>query len=212
MKEQTLLVYNELFERYPALNDCKQTILKAFNLLYDTYKKGGKVLCCGNGGSASDSEHIVGELLKSFKQKRDICPTVAKNLLRYDDGELLASKLEGALPAISLSSQSAFITAFANDNSWDLVFAQQVYGLGKEGDCLICLSTSGNSKNCVLASQVARAKNMSVISLTGNGGGRLADYSDATITVNETQTYKVQELHLPVYHCLCAMLECEFFN
>ena len=212
MKALTQQIYNELFERYPSLCEQKDNILSAFDVLYNSYKNGGKVLCCGNGGSASDSEHIVGELLKSFKMKRPICQAVASNLSALgSEGSMLIDNLEGALPAISLVSQTSIISAFANDRAWENTFAQQVYGLGNKGDCLISLSTSGNSKNCVNATLVAKAKNMKTIAFTGEKGGKLKDWCDVTIAVPETETFKIQELHLPVYHCLCAMLESEFF-
>ena len=212
MKTLTQQIYNELFERYPSLSEQKANILSAFDILYNSYKNGGKTLCCGNGGSASDSEHIVGELLKSFKMKRPICPLIASKLSAYgDESAMLVNNLEGALPAISLVSQTSIISAFANDRAWENAFAQQVYGLGNSGDCLISLSTSGNSKNCVNATYIAKAKDMKTIAFTGAKGGMLKDLCDVTIAVPETETFKIQELHLPVYHCLCAMLESEFF-
>ena len=143
--------------------------------------------------------------------KRNVDKNVADALFKTESGKELVARLEGALPAISLVSQTALISAFANDREWDTVFAQQVYGLGKEGDTLICLSTSGNSKNCVYAAEVAAAKGMTTLAFTGVGG-TLARICTVAITVNETETYRVQELHLPVYHCLCAMLESEFFE
>ena len=211
MKSLTQEIFNELFVRYPQLEVCKNDVEKAFNLLYATYGKKGKVLCCGNGGSASDSEHIVGELLKSFKMKRNVDESFALNLALYEGGKELVNKLEGALPAISLVSQTSIISAYANDRAWETTFAQQVYGLGEKGDCLISLSTSGNSKNCVYATMVAKAKFMNTIAFTGAKDSTLKELCDVTITVPETETFKVQELHLPVYHCLCAMLESEFF-
>ena len=165
------------------------------------------MLTCGNGGSAADAEHIVGELLKKFKRHRDVDPVVAERL----PADLVA-KLEGALPAISLVSMSGILTAFANDVSWETAFAQQVLGLGRPGDVLIALSTSGNSANCVNAALVARAKGMKVISLTGRAGSRLSALSDAAVRVPETETYRVQELHLPVYHALCAAVEEALFS
>ena len=212
MKETTRMILKELIEKYPQLSNIESDISKAFELLYDTYKNGNKILLCGNGGSSSDSEHIVGELLKSFKKCRAIRQDVYEKLKEFGvDGAYLCEKLEGALPAISLNSQTGIMTAFANDKAWDAAFAQQLYALGENGDCLIVLSTSGNSKNCVFATLVAKAKGISSVALTGMGGGKLKEYSDCTIAVPETETYKVQELHLPVYHCLCAMLEEEFF-
>ena len=195
-------ILDELYVRYPQLKCCEGEITKAFDLLLSCYRNGGKVLTCGNGGSAADAEHIVGELLKKFRKHRDIDSSVAAKL----PPELVA-KLEGALPAVSLVSMSGILTAFANDVAWETAFAQQVYGLGKPGDVLIALSTSGNSANCVNAALVAKAKGMKVVALTGAGGGKLGELADAAIKVLETETYKIQELHLPVYHALCAAVE-----
>ena len=199
-------IFDELYERYPQLKGCEGEIAKAFDLLLTCYKNGGKVLTCGNGGSAADAEHIVGELLKKFRKHRDIDSGIAAKL----PPELVA-KLEGALPAVSLVSMSGILTAFANDVAWETAFAQQVYGLGNPGDVLIALSTSGNSVNCVNAVLVAKAKGLKVISMTGEGGGKLAALADAAIRVPESETYKAQELHLPVYHALCAELEERLF-
>ena len=199
-------ILDELYVRYPQLKCCEGEIAKALDLLLTCYRGGGKVLTCGNGGSAADAEHIVGELLKKFRRHRDIDSGVAVKL----PPELVA-KLEGALPAVSLVSMSGILTAFANDVAWETAFAQQVYGLGKPGDVLIALSTSGNSANCVNAALVAKAKGMKVVSMTGAGGGKLGDLADAAIKVPETETYKIQELHLPVYHALCAALEEKLF-
>ena len=179
----------ELYVRYPQLRSCEGAIGCALDLLLACYRGGGKVLTCGNGGSAADAEHIVGELMKKFRRHRTVDPEIAAKL----PPELVA-KLEGALPAVSLVSMSGILTAFANDVAWETAFAQQVLGLGRAGDVLI-------------AALVAKAKGMSVISLTGATGGRLAELADAAICVPETETYKVQELHLPVYHALCARVE-----
>lgn len=212
MKETTLEILEKLIDSYPQLRMCREEIEKAFLLLKNCCEKNGRIFVCGNGGSASDSEHIVGELLKSFKKPRPIGGDIYKKLKKFgDDGEYLCQMLEGALPAFSLTSQMSIITAFSNDKCWEATFAQELYGLGQTGDCLISLSTSGNSKNCVYAVLVARAKDIISISLTGEDGGKLKQYSDCTITAPEKETYKVQELHLPIYHCLCAMLENEFF-
>ena len=212
MKETTKKIYEELFERYPSLSGIKENVLKAFEAIKLTYEQGGSLYCAGNGGSSSDCEHIVGELLKSFKKRRAVDEKTANNLSSYgEDGEYILSKLEGSLPATSLISQTGILTAFANDKSWDTAIAQQLYGLGKQGDCLVVLSTSGNSKNCVYAVLVAKAKGIKTIAFTGVAGGKLKDICDVAICVPEMETYKVQELHLPVYHCLCAMLEEEFF-
>lgn len=199
-------IFDELYERYPQLKGCEGEISKAFDILLACYRSGGKVLTCGNGGSAADAEHIVGELLKKFRKHRDIDSDVAAKL----PPELVA-KLEGALPAVSLVSMSGILTAFANDVAWETAFAQQVYGLGNPGDVLIALSTSGNSANCVNAALVAKAKGLKVISMTGAGGGKLGELADAAIKVPESETFKIQELHLPVYHALCAKVEEQLF-
>lgn len=199
-------IFEELYNRYPQLKGCEGEIAKAFDLLLSCYKGGGKVLTCGNGGSAADAEHIVGELLKKFRKHRGIDSGIAARL----PPELVA-KLEGALPAVSLVSMSGILTAFANDVSWETAFAQQVYGLGSPDDVLIALSTSGNSANCVNAARVAKAKGLKVIALTGVAGGRLGELADAVIKVPESETYRIQELHLPVYHALCAAIEDALF-
>ena len=212
MKTMTQAIYDELFVRYPALDGCRADVMKAFELMLATYRAGGKVLVCGNGGSASDAEHIVGELLKKFKKHRDIPADVkAKLEATGADGAALAAKLEGSLAAVTLLSQSGILTAFANDVGWDEAYAQQLLGLGRAGDTLIAISTSGNSRNCVYAALVAKTLGVAVVSLTGAGGGRLAGLADAAIRAPETETYKIQEYHLPVYHALCAMLEEELF-
>ena len=195
---------NELFERYPALQICEKDIEDALKLLIDTYKNDGKVLVCGNGGSAADSEHIVGELMKGFMLKREV-----------DDGRIpenMRCNLQGALPAISLVSQSGVLSAFINDVEPEMMYAQLVYGYGKEGDLLICLSTSGNSKNCVNAAEVAKSIGVKVLSLTGEKESKLSQLSDCTVKVPDTETFKVQEYHLPVYHFLCSMTEKYFFK
>lgn len=212
MKETTKKIFEELLERYPVFVDIQENIFNVYETIKSTYEGGGMLYCAGNGGSASDCEHIVGELLKSFKKRRTIDKITANNLLDYgEDGEYLLSKLEGALPAVSLISQVGILTAFANDKSWDTAIAQQLYGLGKKGDCLLVLSTSGNSKNCISAVLVAKAKGIKTIAFTGVSGGNLKELCDECVCVPEKETYKVQELHLPIYHCLCAMLEEEFF-
>ena len=211
MKESTKNIYDELLQRYPQLTSIADDVMQAFCLLKTCYEKGGKVLVGGNGGSAADSEHIVGELLKSFKKPRAIDGEVKASLSQSENGEYLISVLEGAMPAISLVSQTGVLTAYANDKAWDASFAQQTYGLGRAGDCLIVLSTSGNSRNCVLAVEVAKAKGMSTIAFTGEKQSTLSQMCSVTLRVPETQTYRVQEVHLPIYHCLCAMLEEELF-
>ena len=203
-----------LIQRYPALALCKDDILTAYTTLCEAYTKERKLLVCGNGGSASDCEHIVGELMKEFKLKREVYKEQAANMKQIDEqlGSVLANHLQGALPAITLTSHSSLTTAFMNDSQPELVFAQQVNGYGKAGDVLLGISTSGNSMNVLYAAVTAKAKGLKVIGLTGQRDSRLKSLSDVCIQVPEAETYKIQELHLPVYHCLCMMLEEHFFK
>ncbi len=205
---------NLLIERYPKLEVCKNDIKKAYELLETAYINGRKLLVCGNGGSASDSEHIVGELMKEFKLKRKVYSDHAAALKVIDPelGQVLADNLQGALPAICLTGHSSLTKAFMNDANADLVFAQQVNGYGKPGDVFLGISTSGNSKNVLYAAVNAKAKGLKVIGLTGAKESKLMKYADVCIRVPETETYKIQEYHLPVYHCLCLMLEEKFFG
>ena len=203
-----------LIERYPQLSVCKEDIKNAYIILESAYKNGRKLLVCGNGGSASDSEHIVGELMKEFKLKRMVFSDHAAALKAIDPelGQVLADHLQGALPAISLTGHSSLQTAYMNDAVPELVYAQQVNGYGKPGDVFLGISTSGNSKNVLYAALNAKAKGLKVIGLTGAKENRLMKYADVCIRVPEKETYKIQELHLPVYHCLCLMLEEKFFG
>ncbi len=214
MKEKAEKVIEGLMQEFPALQLCREDIEKAFEMLRKCYSTGGKVLICGNGGSASDSEHIVGELMKGFMLKRKLkAGDVDKIKVMFpEDCEYLSGHLQGALQAISLVSQTSISSAFINDVAADMVFAQQVYGYGRPGDVLIGLSTSGNSKNVVNAIKVARAFGLVSIGMTGEGGGRMKELCDVTITVPASETYRIQEYHLPVYHALCAMIEYEFFE
>ena len=201
-----------LIERYPILSACENEIAEAIAILIDCYQNGGKVLVCGNGGSAADSLHIVGELMKGFVKQRKLTPEMKEQLCRVSaHGEFLYQNLQGALPAISLVNEVSLQTAYANDVAPVLNFAQQVWGQGNAGDVLIGITTSGNSENVIYAAEVARAKGMKVVALTGQGGGKMKDCSDVVIAVPEKETYKVQELHLPVYHAICIALENEFF-
>lgn len=205
---------NHLVDRYPKLIVCRDDIMAAYNLLEVAYSNSRKLLVCGNGGSASDSEHIVGELMKEFKLKRKVYGDQATALKEIDSdlGQVLADNLQGALPAISLTGHSSLQTAYMNDAVPELVFAQQVNGYGKSGDVFLGISTSGNSKNVLYAAVNAKAKGLKVIGLTGVKENKLMKYADVCIRVPETETYKIQELHLPVYHCLCSMLEDHFFG
>ena len=212
MKNTTKEILAELLRGYPALDSVKDEISKSFEILLKAIENDKKILICGNGGSAADSEHIVGELMKSFKKPRQIKKNVYDGLSDYgEQGERLRKSLEGTIRAISLTTNSVLSTAFSNDKDYVATFAQQVYGLGKTGDVLICISTSGNSENCVLAAVTANVCGMKTISMTGQRESNLSAVSDVTIKVPEIETYRVQELHLPVYHCLCAMLEEELF-
>lgn len=203
-----------LIERYPLLDYCQKELHEAYSILEAAYASGRKLLVAGNGGSAADSEHIVGELMKEFKLKRKVYGEQAEELLHISPelGKVLADNLQGALPAISLTGHSALTTAFMNDSEPELVFAQQVNGYGKPGDVFLGISTSGNSRNILYAAVTAKSKGLKVIGLTGKRENKLQCYSDVCIHVPETETYKIQELHLPVYHCLCLMLEDKFFG
>lgn len=194
----------ELLERYPKLNSCVKDIENALTLIVDTYKNGGKILVCGNGGSACDAEHIVGELMKGFKSARKVTDERISPDLR--------EKLQGALSTISLNSQTGLMTAISNDVDADMIFAQQVYGYANENDLLIAISTSGNSKNVVNAVRVAKALGVKSVALTGETGGILKENADVTICAPATETYEIQEYHLPIYHYLCKAVEKEFFR
>lgn len=205
---------NLLIERYPVLSVCREDIVNAYLLLENCYTNGGKLLIAGNGGSAADSEHIVSELMKGFKNPRKPGKEFAERLIA-EDGELgavLADKLQGNLAAIALDGHMAFTTAYMNDQEPMLCFAQQVNGYGTEGDIFLGISTSGNSKNILYAATTAHAKGLKVIGLTGANDSSLRTMSDVCIRVPHTETYMIQELHLPVYHCLCLMLEDRFFG
>ena len=198
----------KLLERYPQLDPCISQIQDAFDLLCNCYEKDGIVYICGNGGSAADAQHIVAELMKSFSIPRKISSAMRERL----NDEYLAKRLEGALRAISLTGAGSLATAFANDVDPDLVFAQQIFGYGRSGDVLWGISTSGNSRNVLYALRTARAKDIKTLGLTGKSGGEMAALCDVCICVPESEAHKVQELHLPIYHVLCRMLEAEFFG
>lgn len=202
-----------LVERYPSLAPIKDDIVAAYLLLAESYQNGGKLLIAGNGGSAADAEHMVGELMKSFKLRRKVENDFAQKLIAEDQelGKVLAENLQGALPAIALDGHLSLSTAYMNDCEPLLCFAQQVNGFGRPGDVFVGISTSGNSKNVLYAAVAARAKGMKVLGLTGANDSKLKELSDVCIQVPQTETYMVQELHLPIYHCLCLMLEDKFF-
>ena len=203
-----------LIMRYPHLECCKGNIIIAFEFIRDCYKNGGKLLVCGNGGSAADAEHIVGELMKGFKKARHLASIEVEKLVEIDSlmGRTLADNLQGALPAIALDGHPALTTAYMNDCEPIICFAQQVYGYGCKNDVLFAISTSGNSRNVLYAVVAAKAKGMDLIGLTGENDSKLSAMSDVCIRVPSTETYQIQELHLPIYHCLCLMLEDYFFN
>lgn len=205
-----------LLKRYPDLTVCKKDIESVYQVLENCYASGGKLLIAGNGGSCADSQHIVGELMKGFKLSRKCPKEFSQKLIGIDNerGNALAESLQCGLAAISLSDHQALNTAFINDVNCGglLTYAQQVYGYGKAGDVFLGISTSGNSKNVINAAIVAKALDMKVIGLTGKTGGELACFADAAIKVPETETFMIQELHLPIFHCLCLMLEQRFFG
>jgi len=205
--------FEALVERYPELTPCLPDVQRAFELLRDCFKRGGKLLVCGNGGSAADSEHIVGELMKGYFSKRPLNAATRKKLSDAFpvNGSYLADHLQGALPAISLVSQISLLTAFSNDVAPDMIFAQQVYGYGQPGDVVLGISTSGSSANVLHALQVARAMGIHGLGLTGDCGGVMREICDVAICVPARRTPEVQEYHVVIYHCLCAMLEDAFF-
>ncbi len=214
MEERVIKHVNVLVERYPILETCREDIIEAYKILEECYESDHKLLIAGNGGSAADSEHIVGELMKRFKISRRVPVEFSEKLKSIDPnrGEILAQNLEQGLMAIPLVAHEALTTAYINDVDGLGVFAQQLYGFGRPGDVFLGISTSGNSKNVISATVVARALGIKVIGLTGIKGGELASVADVAIKVPESETFMIQELHLPVYHCLCLMLEEHFFG
>jgi len=205
-------ILNDLVKRYPELAACAAAIQKAADLLTAAYLQGGKILLCGNGGSAADCEHIAGELMKGFVLPRPLTKEQKEDILKAGGSNHMASALQGALPAISLCGHPSLATAFINDVDAALVFAQQVWGLGNKGDALIAISTSGNAENVLNAAIAARAKGLYVLGLTGESGGKLDALCDVCLKAPAAKTYEVQEYHLPVYHALCLILEQAFFS
>ena len=217
MKNSTLKKIDELIERYPALEICRDDLINAVEMICESFRNGHKLLTCGNGGSAADSMHIVGELMKGFLLKRsikdfdsDLYEKLKKNYPQ--DVEYFTENLQCALPAISLVGETALTTAFANDQAADLIFAQQVLGLGREGDILLAITTSGNSINVLHAVKVAKLKNIFTIALTGRTGGKIKNLADISICVPADSAYTIQEFHLPIYHMICIAAENEFFT
>lgn len=204
------IIYEDFLQDNPHLKALP--VWEAYEILLTCCQNGGKVLVCGNGGSAADSEHIVGELMKGFKLKRELTEAEVGLFASQTDGILLAKKLQRAIPAISLVSHSALMTAVGNDNDYDMVFAQQVYGYGVQGDALIAMTTSGNSANVVNAAKTAKALGMKVIGITGSKESNLSACSDICLKMPSTETYRIQEYTLPIYHALCAMLEEKIFG
>jgi D-sedoheptulose 7-phosphate isomerase len=207
----------QLIQRYPILLACKEEISKAFGIMKACFEAGGQFLAAGNGGSSADSAHMIGELMKGFVKKRPLLPDFVQKLKEAagknsEYAEYLAKNIQRGLPAIDLSAHTALVTASINDIGGDIIYAQQVCGYGRKGDVFMGISTSGNAKNILYAMIAARAKRMKTIALSGGSGGTIKDYADAAVIVPEKETYKVQELHLAVYHCICLMIEEHFFS
>jgi phosphoheptose isomerase len=214
MNQMSRELSEQFHQRHADLRGCRESIEAALNILVDAFRSGNKVLICGNGGSAADAEHIVGELMKGFRMPRLLSGRPVRELTERfpEEGALLAGKLQGALPAISLVSQSSLCSAISNDSGAEMVFAQQVYGYGAGGDVLLALSTSGRAKNVLYAAITARAFGLKRIGLTGSNESPLSELCDVTIRVPAEDTAEVQEYHTKVYHHICAVLEAEFFG
>lgn len=214
INEKIMAHLKVLVNRYPALECVKDDLIKCYEIMESCYVNGGKLLIAGNGGSAADAEHIVGELMKGFENPRKPQADYAKKLkaVNAELGEVLAENLQGAMPAIALDGHFALSTAYMNDCEPLLCFAQQVNGYGQAGDVLLGISTSGNSKNILYAATVAKAKGMKVIGFTGEKDSKLSEMADVCVRAPQTRTYMIQEYHLPIYHCLCLMLEERFFG
>ena len=213
LNERLCIHMDQLMKRYPSLACVEKEITEAYRILEDCFQRDGKLLIAGNGGSAADAEHMAGELMKRFRKPRPVTEEFAGKLKSLDPvrGEYLSENLERSLTAIPLVAHEALTTAYINDVDGLGVFAQQLLGYGREGDVFLAISTSGNSRNILYATVVARALGIQVIGLTGAGGGELASVADVAVIVPETETFLIQELHLPIYHCLCLMLEDRFF-
>ena len=217
IKQTTLLKIEDLIKRYPALAICRNDLINAVEIICESFYAGNKLITCGNGGSAADAQHIVGELMKGFllpRKIKDYDKDFQDKLKKIypEDAEYFEKYLQGALPAVSLVGETALMTAFTNDNCADLIFAQQVYGIGKAGDVLLAITTSGNSVNILHAVKTANLKNIKTIVLTGRSGGKVKSLADISICAPADTAYTIQEFHLPVYHMLCIALENEFFN
>lgn len=214
MKKNAIAEIDLLIERYPALAKLYPQLLHGAELIAQSYRNGKKILVCGNGGSAADSLHIVGELMKRFVIKRELKKELKERIAEdYPENAAFYLKyLEGTLPAISLVNEVSLMTAYSNDQAAELAFAQQVLGYGEKGDVLIVISTSGNSENVLHAAKIAHSMGIHVLAMTGETGGKLKAYSDVLLNVPSTITYQIQEYHLPIYHALCLAMEKEFFE
>ena len=214
MEGRIAVILEDLIRRYPVLSENKAQIAEVYEILKECYDRDGKLLIAGNGGSCADADHIVGELMKTFRKRRPVPEALRQKLMEADpeEGAVLSEKLGGSLTALSLAAQHSLHTAFANDVDGEYIYAQQVLGYGRKGDVYFAISTSGNSRNVLHAVPVAHALGMKVIGLTGKTGGKLKTAADAVITVPAAETYQIQELHLPVYHALCMMLEETYFE
>lgn len=214
MEKRIEAILTQLIERYPALEVCREDIAQAYEILKECYDHDKKLLIAGNGGSCADADHILGELMKSFKKRRPVDDALRARLIEADPegGSELADKLGYSLMALSLTSHQSLNTAFANDMDGDYIFAQQMLGYGREGDVYLAISTSGNSKNVLYAVPVAKAMGIKVIGLTGKNGGKLKGMADCTIVAPAQETFMIQEYHLPIYHALCLMLEETYFE
>lgn len=214
MEEKIGKILENLIERYPVLVSCKEEIAAAYEIMKECYDGDHKLLIAGNGGSCADADHIVGELMKTFKKRRPVGEELREKIREADpeNGDVLSDKLGLSLMALSLSNQQTLNTAFANDVDGDYIYAQQVLGYGRPGDVYLAISTSGNSRNILHAVPVAKALGIKVIGLTGHDGGKLKKTADVSILAPAEETYKIQELHLPIYHALCLMLEETYFE
>ncbi len=217
IKQSTAEIIDDLIKRYPALEVCRQNLFDAAEKIFDGFRRGNKLITCGNGGSAADAMHIVGELMKSFRLPRRIEKFRPEFVQRAQeifpaDVEYFKANLQSALPAVSLVGETSLLTAFANDVTPRLIFAQQLFGLGRSGDVLLAISTSGNSENVLFAVEVAKIMGITVVAMTGRRGGRLRHLSDVSICVPADEAHTIQEFHLPIYHMLCLAAENEFFG
>ena len=217
IKTTTVKKIDELIKRYPAMKVCRASLYATVETICDGFRGGGKLITCGNGGSAADAMHIVGELMKGFILPRRIAYCRPEFVERAQelfpaDVEFFKANLQGALPAVSLVGETSLLTAFANDVTPNLIFAQQIFGLGRRGDVLLAISTSGNSDNVLFAVEVAKIIGLKVVAMTGRRGGRLKHLSDVAVCVPADKSHTIQEFHLPIYHMLCLAAENEFFG